>query len=146
VLITLLFGGQLAVGYAGQPRRLWDPHQYSFLAHLQPLNRWTSAFAFALGLAQLIFVWNFFATVLRGKAASANPWNVGTLEWTVPSPPPPHNFDRIPQVVRGPHELSNPEVLRALGRDWIAQDEELPRPMARPTLVAAPAASGQGGE
>ena len=44
----------------------------------------------------------------------------------MPSPPPPHNFDAIPTVVRGPHELSNPEVEKRLGRDWIAQDEVLP--------------------
>jgi cytochrome c oxidase subunit I len=126
VLLTLLFLGQLAVGYAGQPRRLWDPHQYTFLQHLAPLNRWTSYFAFALGVSQLLFIWNFFANVFRKPNAEANPWKIGTLEWTVPSPPPHHNFDVIPNVVRGPHEFSNPAVQRLLGRDWIAQSEELP--------------------
>jgi cytochrome c oxidase subunit 1 len=126
IFITLLFFGQLAVGYAGQPRRLWDPHQYGFLKHLAPLNKWTSYFGFVLGASQILFVVNFFANVFRKPNAAANPWNVGTLEWTVPSPPPPHNFDVIPTVVRGPHEFSNPEVQRRLGRDWIAQTEELP--------------------
>jgi cytochrome c oxidase subunit 1 len=143
VLITLVFCGQLAVGYAGQPRRLWDPNAYGFLRHLAPLNRWTSYFAFGLGLSQLLFVWNFFANVFRKPNAEANPWKVGTLEWTVPSPPPPHNFDRIPTVVRGPHELSNPDVLRRLQRDWIAQDEELPPPTEteRPAIPVAAAGS-----
>src|SRR6185369_5035015 len=54
VFITLLFFGQLAVGYAGQPRRLWDPHQYGFLKHLAPLNRWTSWFGFVLGASQFL--------------------------------------------------------------------------------------------
>ena len=62
----------------------------------------------------------------RGRKAERNPWQVGTLEWTVPSPPPHHNFDRIPVVRQGPHELGNPRVIEALGRDWLAQDEELP--------------------
>jgi cytochrome c oxidase subunit I len=132
IFITLLFCGQLAVGYAGQPRRLWDPHQYTFLQHLRPLNRLTSYFAFGLGLTQLLFVYNFFANVFKKSNAEANPWKVGTLEWTVSSPPAHYNFATIPTVVRGPHELSNPEVARALGRDWIAQDEELPPP-ARPS-------------
>jgi cytochrome c oxidase subunit 1 len=138
--ITLLFLGQLLTGYAGQPRRLWDPHQYGFLKHLAPLNRWTSYFGFGLGLSQLLFVVNFFANVFRKPNAEANPWKVGTLEWTVPSPPPPHNFDPIPTVVRGPHELSNPEVQAALGRDWIAQTEQLPEP--RPDRAQAAGAGG----
>jgi cytochrome c oxidase subunit 1 len=126
IFITLVFFGQLVVGYAGQPRRLWDPQQYGFLRHLGPINRWTSYFGFALGAAQVLFVLNFFANVFRKANAEANPWHVGTLEWTVPSPPPAHNFDTIPQVVRGPHEFSNPEVERVLGRDWISQTESLP--------------------
>ena len=64
-------------------------------------------------LSQLVFVWNFFASLRRGKPAPANPWEVGTLEWTVPSPPPHHNFDDIPTVVRGPHELGHPDARRA---------------------------------
>jgi cytochrome c oxidase subunit 1 len=54
-----------------------------------------------------------------------NPWGVGTLEWSLPSPPVHHNFDEIPNVVRGPHELSDPAVIKALGRDWIGQAETL---------------------
>ena len=63
-----------------------------------------------LGAAQLVFVWNFFVSLRRGKPAPANPWEVGTLEWTLPSPPPHHNFDVIPTVVRGPHELGHPDA------------------------------------
>jgi cytochrome c oxidase subunit 1 len=128
VFITLVFLGQMAVGYAGQPRRLWDPHQYPFLAHLLPLNRLTSFFAFALGASQLLFVINFFAHLRGPKDAPANPWNIGTLEWTVSTPPPPHNFDTIPTVLRGPHEFSYPALTAQLGRDWVSQTETLPTP------------------
>jgi cytochrome c oxidase subunit 1 len=132
IFITLLFFGQLAVGYAGQPRRMWDPHQYGFLRHLAPLNRWTSYFGFVLGAAQLLFVVNFLVNVFRKPNAEANPWQVGTLEWTISSPPPVHNYDPLPRVVRGPHEFANPEVERLLGRDWISQTEELPPPEVVP--------------
>jgi cytochrome c oxidase subunit 1 len=121
--ITLVFGGQLLVGYAGQNRRLWNPFAYDVFKPLQPLNRWTSYVAFALFFGQLIFVWNFIYSMARGKKAEANPWAVGTLEWSVASPPPVHNFDALPVVVRGPHELSNPELERRLGRDWVGQAE-----------------------
>jgi cytochrome c oxidase subunit I len=121
--VTLVFGGQLLVGYAGQNRRLWNPFAYDLFKPLQPLNRWTSYFAFILFAAQLLFVWNFLSSLRWGAKAQANPWAVGTLEWSVSSPPPTHNFDALPVVLRGPHELSNPELERRLGRDWVGQAE-----------------------
>ena len=42
----------------------------------------------------------------------------------LPSPPPHHNFDVIPTVIRGPHEFANPEVKKALGRDDLNEVEE----------------------
>ncbi len=138
--ITLVFCGQLVAGYGGHQRRLYDPYQYTFLQHLQPLNRWTSYFGFILAASQVTFVVNFFQSVFAGSKAEKNPWEIGTLEWTLPSPPVHHNFDVIPTVHRGPHEYANPEVKKALGRDWIGQDEELPksgRAGAEPTAAAS---------
>ena len=120
-LITAVFCGQLLAGVAGQQRRLFDPYQYSILKHLAPLNRYISYFAFALAASQIFFVWNFFRSLIAGRVARANPWQVGTLEWMLPSPPVFHNFEIIPTIRRGPHELSNPEIKRALARDWIGQ-------------------------
>ncbi len=124
VPLNLVFMGQLVIGYQGMQRRLYDPSVYDFLKPLLPLNRGISHAAYLLGAAQLIFVLNFFWSLARGVRAGANPWEVGTLEWTVASPPPHHNFDRIPIVVRGPHELSHPAA-RALGRDWLGQAEPI---------------------
>jgi cytochrome c oxidase subunit 1/cytochrome c oxidase subunit I+III len=44
----------------------------------------------------------------RGAQADANPWGAGTLEWSVPSAPPPHNFDVLP-VVHGRAPLWEPQ-------------------------------------
>jgi cytochrome c oxidase subunit I len=141
--ITLVFGGQMVAGYSGQQRRLYNPYEYTYLAHLHGLNRWTSIAAFGLGIAQLLFVVNFFRSIFAGKKAEANPWNVGTLEWETSSPPPHHNFDVVPTVVRGPHEYSNPEVTRLLGRDWLSQTEELPATESAGSAgAAAPEAIG----
>ncbi|HLK91029.1 MAG TPA: cbb3-type cytochrome c oxidase subunit I [Polyangia bacterium] len=122
VPLNVVFFGMLAIGYQGMQRRLYDPSVYDFLKPLLPWNRAVSHAAYLLGAAQLVFVVNFFWSLARGPRAAANPWEVGTLEWTVPSPPPHHNFDRIPIVVRGPHELGHPAA-RALGRDWLSQTE-----------------------
>jgi cytochrome c oxidase subunit 1 len=131
--LVLVFGGQLLVGYAGQGRRLFDPFQYTFTQGLKDLNYWTSILAFGLFAGQLTFVWNFFATLFGRHAKTVeNPWQATTLEWTATSSPPPfHNFDAIPVVLRGPHELGDPEVERLTGRDFAAQSEVLPaRPRA----------------
>jgi cytochrome c oxidase subunit I len=137
--ITLVFGGQMLVGYAGQQRRLYDPYQYKFLQHLLEANQWTSYAAFFLFATQVVFIWNFTTSMWIGKKADANPWNVGTLDWATPSPPPHHNFDVIPTVYHGPHEFSNPEVFEKLGKDWLGQDELLPgqEPMKQPSPAAA---------
>jgi cytochrome c oxidase subunit 1 len=124
VPLNLVFMGQLVIGYEGMQRRLYDPSVYDFLKPLLPLNRGISHAAYLLGAAQFIFVLNFFWSLAGGARAEANPWEVGTLEWTVASPPPHHNFERIPVVVRGPHELSHPAA-RSLGRDWLGQAEVL---------------------
>ncbi|HEX3902853.1 MAG TPA: cbb3-type cytochrome c oxidase subunit I [Polyangia bacterium] len=136
VPLNLVFMGQLVIGYEGMQRRLYDPSVYDFLKPLLPLNRGISHAAYLLGAAQLIFVVNFFASLARGARAEMNPWEVGTLEWTVASPPPHHNFDRIPLVVRGPHELAHPAA-RSLGRDWLGQAEIVDdAPAASPTPPA----------
>jgi cytochrome c oxidase subunit 1 len=38
--------------------------------------------------------------LLAGKKAAANPWGEGatTLEWTLPSPPPYHQFETLPVI------------------------------------------------
>ncbi len=125
VLITLVFTGQLFAGYSGQQRRLFDPYQYDLLKHLLPLNKATSHAAFTLAAAQLLFVFNFFYSMVKGKRASANPWEVSTLEWSVPSPPPWYNFLYVPQVVRGPHEFAHPDAKKQ-GKDFLGQTEVLP--------------------
>ena len=40
----------------------------------------------------------------KGKTAVANPWDGATLEWTIPSPPPLHNFIDEPQVKEYPYD------------------------------------------
>ncbi|WP_224240629.1 cytochrome c oxidase subunit I [Hyalangium gracile] len=141
VLFLAVFGGQLLTGYAGQLRRLYDPYQYEYLRHLLTLNKGTSHAAFTLGLVQLLFVVNLVWSLRKGPAADANPWQVGTLEWTcAPSPPPVDNYAQVPVVVRGPYALSQPEGLEQLGRDWIGQAEVLPDEARRAPEAPAEAA------
>ncbi|HYL09114.1 MAG TPA: cbb3-type cytochrome c oxidase subunit I [Candidatus Acidoferrales bacterium] len=70
--------------------------------------------------AQLLFLFNFFWSLKKGKKAEVNPWNATTLEWTVPSPPPHDNFaGHLPTVHHGPYEFSVPGA----PKDFIVQSE-----------------------
>ncbi len=123
IFAILTFGGMLLAGYEGQGRRLFDPFQYEFLVHLRDVNRYTSYAAFSMGVFQLVFLVNFVWSMFWGPKAEDNPWQAPSLEWTTSSPPPHDNFRKDIEVFHGPHELGNPEVLKALGKDWLAQNE-----------------------
>jgi cytochrome c oxidase subunit 1 len=122
--LVVIFVGMLFLGNAGMQRRLYDPSAYALFRPLHPWNVALTHTAYLLLAGQLLFVWNFFASLWRGKPAETNPWQVGTLEWTqAASPPAHHNFDVVPTVLHGPHELNHP---RLVGKDWLGQAERLP--------------------
>ncbi len=119
-----VFFGMMLVGYAGMHRRLYNPFVYDFLEKLIPMNMFITWSAIIMGLAQIIFVVNFVhAVFFKKEKASDNPWEVGTLEWEIPSPAPHYNFKEIPVVKCGPHEYGNPNL--PAGKDFQFQTEEL---------------------
>lgn len=96
------------LGMAGQHRRIWSYKAFPELAtpELQQLRIMATSALIVLLVAQLVFIFNFFWSLWRGKKASSNPYNANTLEWTAPSPPPHGNFKELPTVYRGPYEYS----------------------------------------
>lgn len=109
------------LGVGGHMRRIYNPMQYEFLHDLQWINVFISWNAFLLGTVQLILVYNFLHSLLRGQKAEINPWKANTLEWTAQYPIPHGNFETIPAVYRGPYEYSSPEV----EEDWLPQNRKL---------------------
>ena len=93
-----VFMGMMVLGYAGMHRRLYNPFWYEFLQKLIPINTFVTWSAILMGFAQFFFLWNFIGALIKGKKAEQNPWEVGTLEWTIPSPAPHYNFKEIPEV------------------------------------------------
>jgi heme/copper-type cytochrome/quinol oxidase subunit 1 len=53
---------------------------------------------FVIAVSMLPFLWNVFASLRNGKVAGDDPWEGNTLEWATSSPPPPYNFDRLPEI------------------------------------------------
>src|SRR5207245_7911146 len=54
--------------------------------------------SFLIAVAILVFVYNVWRSRTRGTIAPNDPWGGATLEWSIPSPPPPYNFSVIPTV------------------------------------------------
>jgi cytochrome c oxidase subunit 1/cytochrome c oxidase subunit I+III len=82
-------------GLMGMPRRVYT-YPAGLGWALPNLISTIGAFILALGFL-LLFV-NIFVSLRRGRIAGPNPWDAPSLEWSVPSPPPPYNFVVIPSV------------------------------------------------
>ncbi len=105
-------------GAGGHMRRIASIEEYEFLKVFGGWNRMITISAICLGLSQLIFIVNFFWSIWKGPPSGPNPWQANTLEWTVASPSPEHNYEKIPTVHHGPYEYgAGPE------KDWLAQTE-----------------------
>jgi cytochrome c oxidase subunit I len=86
---------QHSLGLSGMPRRVY---RYADLGDWPLLNLISTFGSFILGLGVLVTIYNAVRSLKRGRIAGPDPWKGNTLEWFVPSPPPPHNFDVIPRV------------------------------------------------
>jgi cytochrome c oxidase subunit 1 len=107
-------------GLAGQHRRINDYSAFSNIIQ-EPyitFEKIATISAILLILTQFIFLYNFFASLSKGKKAVKNPWNANTLEWVADSPPPHGNFNPYPVVYRGAYDYSLPEE----ERDFIPQN------------------------
>jgi cytochrome c oxidase subunit 1 len=77
------------------PRRVADyPDAFSGWNYVSSIGAYISA----LGL--IVFFAGLVHAFIRKEQAAGNPWSAGavTLEWTLSSPPPFHQFQRLPRI------------------------------------------------
>ncbi|HWL05280.1 MAG TPA: cytochrome c oxidase subunit I [Xanthobacteraceae bacterium] len=93
--VNLVFFPQHFLGLSGMPRRIADyPDAFAGWNLVSSLGSYVSAF----GL--VIFFVCMARALIRKEVAANNPWGPGatTLEWTLTSPPPFHQFEVLPQI------------------------------------------------
>ncbi|MGV8998443.1 MAG: cytochrome c oxidase subunit I, partial [Parvibaculaceae bacterium] len=93
--VNLVFFPQHFLGLAGMPRRYADyPDAYHLWNEVSSYGSYISAFAV------LIFLFGVVQAFIRKEKAADNPWGEGatTLEWTLSSPPPFHQFADLPRI------------------------------------------------
>ena len=98
---NVLFFPQHFLGLQGMPRRYID--------YADGFQTWhyVSSVGYAITLvATLVFFIGLAEAMIRRRKGVANPWGEGatTLEWTLPSPPPFHQYNELPHVTnKGGH-------------------------------------------
>ncbi len=93
--VNLAFFPMHFLGLQGMPRRYVDyPDAFA------GWNEVASYGAFIAGFGVLVFLFMCAEAFMKKRKAGDNPWGVGatTLEWTLPSPPPFHQFNELPKI------------------------------------------------
>jgi cytochrome c oxidase subunit 1 len=92
---NVTFLPQHQLGLDGMPRRVAD---YLPSTNWADLNLLSTFGSLVIGIAIVIFVWNFVTSLSLGPPAGDDPWGGHTLEWATSSPPPVHNFSSLPPI------------------------------------------------
>ena len=98
--VNLVFFPQHFLGLAGMPRRYIDyPDAYFLWNFVSTIGALVSL------VATIVFVYTVYEAFQVKRVAGANPWGPGadTLEWTLPSPPPFHQYETLPQITGAEH-------------------------------------------
>ena len=101
---NLVYFPMLVLGIMGMPRRYYD-----YLPEFTLPNQISTVGSWVLAVGLIIIIANLLMG-RKGPKASSNPWNSVTLDWThTQSPPTLYNFEKTPEVTRGPYDYTNYE-------------------------------------
>ena len=101
----MIFFPQHFLGLQGMPRRYVDyPEGFSYWNHISSIGYAITVLGVVVFLAMLLDCFVLRRRKLVG-AENLNPWGEGatTLEWTLTSPPPFHQFSELPVVAEEKH-------------------------------------------
>lgn len=106
----LVFFPMHFMGLAGVPRRYYTFTLVPEFGVWMDVNVLITMAAILGGLAQIIFLYNFFSSIFIGERSPQNPWGSNTLEWTAPVEHLHGNWPgEIPHVYRWAYDYSRPD-------------------------------------
>ncbi|UKJ07406.1 cytochrome c oxidase subunit I [Solitalea lacus] len=118
----LVFFPMHFMGLDGVPRRYYTFTEFEMFTKWLSLNKFITIAAILGAIAQVLFLYNFFVNIFKGKRAPQNPWESNTLEWTTPVEHFHGNWPgEIPAVYRWPYDYSKPGA----EKDFIPQTVSL---------------------
>jgi cytochrome c oxidase subunit 1 len=96
------------LGMAGVPRRYFSFDSFDAFSQFAQMNQFISIVALIVFSSQLLFIFNFFNSIFRGrKVKELNPYGANTLEWTTPIRLGHGNWPgETPEVHRWPYDYS----------------------------------------
>ena len=92
---SLTFLPMYQLGADGMPRRIAS---YAADTGWGPLNLISTVGAVITGLGTLPFFLAVIVALRQPRTAADDPWEGNSLEWATGSPPPEHNFRRLPRI------------------------------------------------
>ncbi len=117
VCAYVIFWPMHYTGLAGMPRRYYDYSQWQSFKQFGDLNVVITIAAIISFMLQLVFVFNFFYSIFKGRRLTTqNPWGSTTLEWTTPINAGHGNWPgEIPEVHRWAYDYGKD------GKEFIPQ-------------------------
>jgi cytochrome c oxidase subunit I len=112
------------LGLAGVPRRYYTNSEFPLFDNLVDINELISMFAIVAAIGQLLFLFNFVYSALRGPRAPKNPWKANSLEWTTPVEHIHGNWHgEIPEVHRWAYDYSKVDE----NGDYVGGEDFIPQ-------------------
>ncbi|MGB1504587.1 MAG: cytochrome c oxidase subunit I [Acidimicrobiales bacterium] len=145
---NLTFGPMHVLGLQGMSRRI---DTYSAGYGFDFWNLMSTIGSYLIAVSVLVFFYNVWKSKKEAvdlPPPGPDPWDARSLEWSVPSPTPEHNFDEVPRVESFDHwwfqkyEIDDDgKVIRIAETEAVAQDGSatgvhLPSPSFWPLVLA----------